>query len=99
MYGEALRMAYDSQNYTQHRLEMDGRERLTVSGVEDVERFDETMIVMSTVAGTLVVTGEELHIGKLSLEGGELHVDGRIDSLNYEEQGYGRGGLLRRLFG
>ena len=92
-------MAYDSQNYTQHRLEMDGRERLTISGVEDVERFDETIIVMSTVAGTLVVTGEELHIGKLSLEGGELHVDGHIDSLNYEEQGYGRGGLLRRLFG
>ena len=92
-------MAYDSQNYTQHRLEMDGRERLTVSGVEDVERFDETIIVMSTVAGTLVVTGEELHIGKLSLEGGELHVDGHIDSLTYEDQGYGRGGLLRRLFG
>ena len=92
-------MAYDNQNYTQHRLEMDGRERLTVSGVEDVERFDETMIVMTTVAGTLVVTGDGLHIGKLSLEGGELHVDGHLDSLAYEDQGYGRGGLLRRLFG
>ena len=92
-------MTYDTQGHTSHRLEMDGRERLTVSGVEDVERFDEETIVMSTVAGTLVVTGEELHIGKLSLEGGELHVDGRIDSLTYEDQSYGRGGLLRRLFG
>lgn len=93
-------MAYDSQNYTQHRLELEGRERLTVSGVEDVERFDETMIVMTTSAGTLVVAGQELHIGRLSLEGGELHVDGRIDSLSYEDQGYGHGGgLLRRLFG
>ena len=54
-----------------HRLTMEGREKLTVGGVEDVERFDESCIVMSTCAGTLVVTGEGLHIGKLSLDGGE----------------------------
>ena len=53
-----------------HRLELIGREHLVISGVEDVERFDETGIVMSTSAGTLVVTGEDLHIGKLSLDGG-----------------------------
>ena len=52
-----------------HRLELIGRERLTVSGVEDVERFDETGIIMSTSVGTLVITGEDLHIGKLSLDG------------------------------
>ena len=90
---------YNSMPQTAHRLELTGRERLTVSGVEDVERFDETGIVMSTSAGTLVVTGEDLHIGKLSLDGGELHVDGRLDSLSYEDQGPGRGGLLGRLFG
>lgn len=83
----------------EHRLELVGRERLIVSGVEDVERFDETGIIMSTAAGTLIVTGEELHIGKLSLDGGELFVDGRIDSLSYEDQSAGRGGLLHRLFG
>ena len=83
----------------EHRLTLTGRETLTVSGVEDVERFDETGIVMSTTAGTLVVTGEDLHIGKLSLDGGELHVDGRIDSVSYEDQGQGRGGFFSRLFG
>ena len=82
-----------------HRLELVGQERLTVSGVEDVERFDENGIVMSTSAGVLVVTGEDLHIGKLSLDGGELHVDGRIDSVAYEEGGREQGGFLRRLFG
>ena len=84
---------------TVHRLELDGRESLTVSGVEDVERFDETGIVMTTAVGTLVITGEDLHIGKLFLDGGELHVDGRIDSLTYEDQGPSRGGFLGRLFG
>ena len=86
-------------NYAAHRLELEGRERLTISGVEDVERFDETGIVMTTSAGVLTVTGEGLHIGRLSLEGGELHVDGRVDSISYEEDDGGRGGLLRRLFG
>ena len=82
-----------------HRLELVGREKLTVSGVEDVERFDENGIVMSTSAGVLVVTGEDLHIDKLSLDGGELHVDARIDSVAYEEGGREQGGFFRRLFG
>ena len=86
-------------NYAAHRLELEGRERLTISGVEDVERFDDTGIDMTTSAGVLTVTGEGLHIGQLSLEGGELHVDGRVDSISYEEDDGGRGGLLRRLFG
>ncbi len=78
---------------------VNGRERLTVSGVEDVARFDETCIVMSTCVGELVVTGEGLHIGKLTLDGGELHVDGHIDSISYEEPAAGRTSLLSRLFG
>ena len=82
-----------------HRLELTGREQLTVSGVEDVERFDESSIIMSTCAGTLIVTGENLHIGKLSLDGGELHVDGRIDSVTYEDEGRERRGFLGRLLG
>ena len=82
-----------------HRLELDGREKLTIFGVEDVERFDDTGIVLSTSAGILTVTGEDLHIGKLSLDGGELHVDGRIDTLSYEEPAAPRGSLLHRLFG
>ena len=90
---------YTTMPQDAHRLELVGRERLTISGVEDVERFDETGIVMTTSAGVLTVTGEGLHIGQLSLEGGELHVDGRVDSISYEEDDGGRGGLLRRLFG
>ena len=95
-------MAYElgtGKSMLEHRLELLGREHLTVSGVEDVERFDETGIVMSTSAGTLVVTGENLHIGKLSLDGGELHVDGRIDSVTYEDYSPARGGFFSRLFG
>ena len=81
-----------------HHVILEGRERLSVSGVEDVESFDESAIVMNTCEGTMVVRGEGLHIEKLSLDGGDLKVEGSVDSLTYEDAGGERGGFLARLF-
>ena len=94
-------MAYDegALSRAHHYLHMEGREQLTVAGVEDVDRFDETGIVMTTSAGVLIITGSNLHIGKLSLESGEIHVDGQIDSLAYEDDRRQGGGFFSRLFG
>lgn len=92
-------MSYEMQNGAlYHRLTLEGREKLTVSGVEDVERFDDGCIILSTCSGTLIVTGSGLHIGKLSLDGGELLVDGHIEGLNYEEPPQPRRGMFSRLF-
>ena len=52
---------------------------------------------MITVKGTLVVRGEALHIEKLSLDGGDLKVEGMVDSLTYEDEGREKGGFLARL--
>lgn len=82
-----------------HHIILEEREQLSVSGVEEVESFDENTIVMLTNRGTLIVRGEELHIEKLSLDGGDLKVEGTIDSLTYEDSGRDRaGGLFARLF-
>ena len=81
-----------------HHIILEERERLSVSGVEEVESFDENTIVMSTTRGTLVIRGEDLHIEKLSLDGGDLKVEGEIDSLTYEDSGRDKGGLFSRLF-
>ena len=91
-------MGYDTGLGAPHHIMMEERSSLTVSGVSDVERFDENEIVMSTSKGTLVVTGENLHIEKLSLDGGDLKVEGDIDALTYEESRRERSdGLLARL--
>lgn len=81
-----------------HTVTLEEREHLCVSGVEEVESFDENAIVMITSAGSLVVRGSGLHIEQLSLDGGQLRVEGQVESLVYEDEGDGRGGLLARLF-
>ncbi len=91
-------MTYE-ENRMPHHVVMEGRGNLSVSGVEEVESFDETTIVMNTVKGTLVVRGEGLHIEKLSLDGGDLQVEGTVDSLTYEDNGREKGGWLARLLG
>lgn len=82
-----------------HHVVLEDRGQLTVSGVEEVERFDESSIILSTPCGGLEIQGEELHIEKLSLDGGDLKVEGTINALIYEPQGRERGGLLSRLLG
>ena len=86
------------QEAADHHVILEGRASLSVSGVEEVESFDENAIVMRTAQGTLVVRGEELYIEKLSLDGGDLRVEGMVDSLTYEDDGGVRGGFLARLF-
>ena len=78
-------MSYEEVRPTDHHLILEDRERLTVSGVEEVESFDENTIVMDTTQGVLIVRGENLHIEKLSLDGGDLKVEGTVESLTYEE--------------
>ena len=90
-------MAYEGGLPAPHHVVIEDRKSLTVSGVEDVERFDENTIVLSTSRGAMVVAGENLHIEKLSLDGGGLKVDGDIDSVSYEEENVARGGFLSRL--
>ncbi len=89
---------YTRETAAPHHLTLDDRSRLTLTGVEDVERFDEEEIVMSTSAGGLTLKGEGLHIEKLSLDGGEVRITGRVDALTYQA-GRASGGFLSRLLG
>ena len=81
-----------------HKVTLDSRNRLNMTGIKEVESFDEGMVVLHTTRGTLVVRGEGLHLQLLSLDGGQVHVDGTVDSLTYEDMG-SQGGFLSRLFG
>lgn len=81
-----------------HELRLDNRSKLSVSGVSEVESFDETTVVLHTARGVLIIRGENLHLQTLSIDGGQVAVSGTIDSLSYEEP-QKTGGFFRRLFG
>lgn len=79
-----------------HRLSLSQRSQLTMTGVSEVVSFEDNAVVLKTSLGTLVVQGRELKLKTLSLEGGQVAVDGTVSALIYEEP---RGGWARRLFG
>ncbi|MDF2987394.1 MAG: sporulation protein YabP [Eubacterium sp.] len=66
-------------------LILDNREKLSVTGVVDVESFNEESIVAVTDVGVLIIRGSELHINKLNLDSNELIVEGDIFSLEYSD--------------
>ena len=79
-----------------HILTLDNRKLLTLTGVEDVSGFDEQTINVKLGDAALVVKGSNLHISKLSLESGDVVIDGQINSLQY--LGASSGSLRSRLF-
>jgi len=81
-----------------HSLQLEGREKLRITGVDDVSGFDESMIVLTTAQGDLSIRGQELHIEKIDLEAGQLELHGRIQDLSYDEPA-ASGSLWTRLFG
>ena len=80
-----------------NNLILENRGRMSVSGVSDVERFDEQEAIVSTSRGTLLIRGTGLHMEKLSLETGDIILQGTINSIQYEDT-QKEGGILSRLF-
>lgn len=94
-------MQDETRTGTNHRIELNDRKTMQITGVKDVHSFDEQEILLETQLGVLLIRGSKLHIDRLSIERGETNVDGRIDSLVYtERKGHTKSGesLLRRLF-
>jgi sporulation protein YabP len=80
-----------------HMLCLHDRQSLSVSGVRDVDSFDEETVVMYTDLGELTVKGVGLHIHRLNIESGDVSVEGKVDSLYYTEPRM-QGGFFGKLF-
>ena len=82
-----------------HNIILEDRRILTVSGVSDVDSFDEEAVVLYTELGELTVKGGNLHMNKLNVETGEVSIEGDIESLSYrDESPRSSGGLFGRIF-
>ncbi|MDR3312850.1 MAG: sporulation protein YabP [Oscillospiraceae bacterium] len=82
-----------------HNVVLEDRRLLTVSGVADVDSFDEHTVTVFTDMGELTVRGDDLHINRLSVEVGELLLEGKIAALIYQEETpRSGGGFLKKVF-
>lgn len=79
-----------------HKLTLNERKSLTMTGVAEVVSFDETAVELQTSLGTLVVQGQGLKLKTLTPEGGQMTVEGQISALSYEESR--DGGFWQRLW-
>ena len=85
-----------------HKVTMTNRRSCLINGVNDVLSFDIHEILLETEQGMLMIKGDELHVSRLTLEKGEVDIDGRIDSFTYSDvasAGHKGGSILSKLFG
>lgn len=88
-------------NKKTHKLMLTNRRTCIIGGVNDVLSFDVNEIILETDQGMLMIKGSELHVSRLTLEKGEVDIDGKFDSFTYSEAtGYAAkgGSLLAKLF-
>lgn len=81
-----------------HNLIMEDRKNLTLTGIVDVDSFDEQTVILITDIGELTIKGLSLQIKGFSIESGELSLDGKIESLAYQEVNRTNGGFFSKLF-
>lgn len=86
------------ENFAQHTLSLDNRERLSLTGVTDVDEFNEQEILVICDTDELRVKGELLHIEELSIDTGVLVITGKIISLAYSQR-LSTSSVFKRLFG
>ena len=82
----------------QHNVIMEGRRTLTVTGVMDIDSFDEETVIVFTEMGELTIKGVNLHINKIDVDSGDLQMEGDIESLTYSDNEPQKGGFFARLF-
>ena len=84
-----------------HACRLENRNAASLTGVREVVSFDENQVVMDTDMGLLTIKGKNLHVSRLTLEKGEVDIEGNVDSLTYSSNAsYRKSGesLLSRLF-
>jgi len=85
---------------TPHKVSIESRERVVITAVEDVDSFNENEVILLTNHGFITVTGQDLHISKLSMDEGQLIITGTIQSLDYadHEEERAKRGVFSRVF-
>ena len=81
----------------EHKVTIENRKAMTVSGVGQVVSYDEYRIVLRTDYGTLIIQGRDLVAGEISSATNTLKLTGRIETIQYKAAKDKSEGILQRM--
>ncbi len=79
-------MADERRDFMNQNVIVENRNKVTITGVEQVESFNENIIILMTVKGGMTIKGEGLNVGKLNLDDGNVKIDGIINGIFYNDK-------------
>ena len=81
-----------------HSLLLEERNRLTVSGVRDVDSFDEETLILLTDLGEITVKGDQIKVTRFSAETGDFAATGHFNAFTYADRLPKNSGFFARVF-
>ncbi|HHV39324.1 MAG TPA: sporulation protein YabP [Tepidimicrobium sp.] len=88
------KMTFKNQNVL-----MEDRNRVTITGVENVDSFNENIIILKTIKGRMTIEGQELNVGNLNLDNGSVKISGVINGIVYSDKDSSqRGRIIEKIF-
>ncbi len=91
-------MNIEKKDIKNHNLILENRKSLLLSGVSDVDSFDEQTVIAYTDMGSLTIKGSDLKVNKLNTESGELNIEGNISSMSYSDETKSTGNFFSKIF-
>lgn len=84
----------------EHDVVMRGRKQLEITGVKQVESFDNEEFLLETVMGFLAIRGHNLQMKNLDVDKGIVSIKGKIYDLVYLDDNHGEKakGFFSKLF-
>lgn len=67
----------------EHKIIMDSRKSVVITGVTDTDKFTENTVLLYTCMGEVIIRGSDLRVTLLSVETGDMSVEGEIDGIIY----------------
>ncbi|HSH36798.1 sporulation protein YabP [Schnuerera sp.] len=92
-------MAEIKESFKNQNILVEDRNKVTITGVEQVESFNDNTIILRTIKGGMVIKGEGLNVGKLNLDDGNVKIDGNINGISYIDKDISqKGNIIGKIF-
>lgn len=89
----------NKNNLQGHVINIDNRQRITITGVTEVVTFNEENVILNTVLGGLNIKGKNMRVNKLNVDNGDMSIEGEFQSMNYVSKEVGeRESFIKKLF-